>query len=200
MLNVLKCLVMQLIWPDNIIKFVILGIKPAPTSFEIPSSHLATELLSPTPESPCCLLAFLGAEPRSPEPIFPCVRWKLPRSLYSSVLKFSFWTYLWPVLTLICNQPHPMSCFFFFFLQESYLSYLIRFPLHQTKFLHSVPVIESCLLCLPLKFFSDLSSITDKICVFQPVYSCSLFGENNSSKYLLFTWIQTLLLVVQIEV
>lgn len=115
MLNVLKCLVMQLIWPDNIIKFVILGIKPAPTSFEIPSSHLATELLSPTPESPCCLLAFLGAEPRSPEPIFPCVRWKLPRSLYSSVLKFSFWTYLWPVLTLICNQPHPMSCFFFFF-------------------------------------------------------------------------------------
>ena len=55
MLNVLKCLVMQLIWPDNI-KFVILGIKPAPTSFEIPSSHLATELLSPTPESPSVIL------------------------------------------------------------------------------------------------------------------------------------------------
>ena len=60
MLNVLKCLVMQLIWPDNI-KFVILGIKPAPTSFEIPSSHLATELLSPTPESPSVILPVVSS-------------------------------------------------------------------------------------------------------------------------------------------
>lgn len=60
MLNVLKRLVMQLIWPDSIIICVILGIKRAPTSFEIPSSHLATELLSPTPVSPSVILPLVS--------------------------------------------------------------------------------------------------------------------------------------------
>ena len=46
----------------------------------------------------------------------------------------------------------------------------------------------------------SVQHITDKISIFQSVYSCSLFGENNSSMCLFFTWIQTLLLVIQIKV